>query len=192
MTITATTTKSEATTRTWVALGLAEALFAVVYPVAAMLAMRASQPVGFEGEPPLIAFLVLTGGFCVVVAIPVAVHTVGRYTARVTSERSMFVAAAAHLIVGCGLGVLAAAIGVTLGPIEIPAGSVSYILGHSIELPAAALALVLPAGTVALGTSLLMPLALRHEWIRIASWVVTGFPLAFTVLILLSATLGSP
>ena len=169
-------TMSETTRRTWIAVGLAEALFAVAYPAGALLALRVPVADTRDGwaDLALFAMLLVTGAFAIVMGLPVAVHTVGRYVARYTREWAAPRAAIAQLVVGLGVGLLATAVLVPLGPVA---------------LPAAAAALVLPSGLVALGTHLLMPLALRHKWIRITSWVLGALPVgaAFVSIVILTA-----
>ncbi len=71
-------------------------------------------------------------------------------------------AAVAHLGVGLFLGWVAADIMMGLGPVPF--------------FPAM-LAFVLPSGLTALGTHLLMPLALGYRWVRVTSWVIGALPL---------------
>jgi len=168
-------TMSETTRRTWIALGPTETLFAAAYPVGVLLALPFVDERDTWEALGAFLWLLLAGALAVAVGIPLAVHTVGRYTARFTEEWSTMRASVAHLVVGLGMGALAAALLVLLG---------------SVPMPAAALALVLPSGVAALGTYLLMPLALRHQWIRIAAWVLGGGPVALALALWPAAIFG--
>ncbi len=164
-------TASPPTLRTWVALGPAQTLFAAVFSVSILTALPfIDQPDTWETLGDFFTLL-LAGAVAVAVGVPVAVHTVGRYTARLTDGWPRWRAALIHLVVGAGLGALAAAMVVVLGAVPVPA---------------AALALVPPSGLAACGTSLLLPLALRHRWLRTTAWALgagaVGFALLFVFL----------
>ena len=156
---------SEMTRRAWDALGLAEALFAIVYPVGVLLAMRVPPADTSDGwaDLALFATFLVFGFFAVIIAVPIAVHTVGRLTERFVVDWSLTWAAIAHLVVGLVVGALAAVLLAVVGPSP---------------LQATAVALVPTSGLVAFGVHLLMPLALRYRWIRIASWVISAVPVA--------------
>jgi len=50
------------------------------------------------------------------------------------------------------------------------------ILLAPMEPAMAVIAFMVPVGLVGLGTNLLMPLAVRHAWVRIAAWVLGAVP----------------
>lgn len=154
---------SEPTRRTWIALGLAEVLFAVAYPVCAGFALALPAKDTHDGWAALglFATLLVAGVFAVLVGVPIGVHTVGRLTAKWVAEWSSLRASSAHLVVGLGMGAVVAAMMILLAPME-PAVAV--------------IAFVVPVGLVGLGTNLLMPLAVRHAWVRIAAWVLGAVP----------------
>ncbi len=169
---------SEPTKRTWIALGLAEALFGVAYSACALLAFQLRLEEGRDalGVLELFVVLLIAGSYAVLFAVPLAVHTAGRLTARLTRDRSKMAAASAQLVVGLGLGAVAA-----------------YAISREsgVELPAAVLAFVAPAGIASLGTHLLVPLAVRHLWIRIASWLLAAVPVALAARFALSLVTGN-
>jgi hypothetical protein len=154
---------SEPTRRTWIALGLAEVLFAIAYPVGAWLAMALPATDVRDGWAALglFATLLVAGVLFVVVGVPIGVHTVGRLTAKWAAGRSSLRASAAHLVIGLGMGAVVAATMILLAPMK-PA--------------AAVIAFMIPVGLVRLGTNLLMPLAVRHAWFRNAAWVLGTVP----------------
>lgn len=122
--------------------------------------------------------------------MPLAVHTAGRLTAHITRDWSFFLTLVAFLCVGLGVGVLAVAI--LFGYEQAGAPRIGWMrwLPWEVVTPTVAMiAFVLPAGIVALGTRLLMPLAVRHEWIRIASWVIALMPVAFMLVEVVAAAL---
>ena len=164
---------SEPTKRTWIALGLAEALFGVAYSACALLAFQLRLEEGRDalGVLELFVVLLIAGSYAVLFAVPLVVHTAGRLTARLTRDRSKMASAAAQLVVGLGLGAVAA----------------YAISGESgVEFPAAVLAFVAPAGIASLGTHLLVPLAVRHRWIRVAAWVIGAVPVGVTLVFIAS------
>lgn len=154
---------SEATRRTWIALGLAEAQFALLYPLGVFFAMKVPAVDARDGwaDLALFATFLVAGVFFVLVGLPVAVHTVGRATEHYSRDQPRWRASGAHLAVGLVVGAIA--------------GGLLLAVQH-VALGALALAFVLPSGIAALGTHLLMPLAMRHHWIRIASWLVALLP----------------
>lgn len=154
---------SEPTRRAWIALGLAEVLFAVAYPVCAWLAMTlpATDTRNGWADLELFVMLLVAGAFAVLVGVPIGVHTVGRLTAKWVAGWSPLRASSAHLVMGLGMGAVVAAMMILLVPME-PAVAV--------------IAFMVPVGLVALGTNLLMPLAVRHAWVRIAAWVLGAVP----------------
>jgi|GEM_PF-2540157 len=166
-------TTSGLTRRTWIALGLAEALFAVAYPAGVLLALKVPAADASDGWADLAYFatFLVAGAFFVVVGLPVAVHTVGRLTERYTYEWPRWWASVAHLGVGMMVGALAASL---------------VLAVQNIAVAALALAFVMPAGLAALGTHLLMPLTMRHAWIRIASWVLAAVPVGLTLVFVAS------
>lgn len=146
---------SEMTRRSWIALGLAEVLFALTYAVCVAVALGIPATDRHDGWE--VVTLLLAGAFAVVVGVPIGVHTVGRLTATWVRGWSSVAASLAHLVVGLGVGAIAAAVMIPLA---------------SMEPAVAAVAFALPAGVVGLGTNLLMPLAVRHGWIRMTAWVL--------------------
>lgn len=168
-------TMSEPTRRAWIALGPAETLFAPTFTLGVLLALPMIDERDTWEELGVLLGILLGGALAVAVGVPLAVHSVGRYTARFTEDWSTMRAAVAHLVVGLGTGAVAAALVVALG---------------SVPMAAAALAFVLPSGIAAFGTCLLMPLALRHQWIRIAAWVLGGAPVGLALMFWLTAIFG--
>lgn len=168
-------TMSDATRRTWIALGPAETLFVATFPVAVLLALPMIETRDTWEDLGELLGILLAGALAVAVGVPLAVHSVGRYTARFTEDWSTMRAAVAHLVVGLGAGAVAAALVVPLG---------------SVPMAPAALAFVLPSGIAAFGTCLLMPLALRHQWIRVVAWVLGGAPVGFALMFWLTAIFG--
>jgi hypothetical protein len=166
---------SEESKRAWVALGITETLFAGVYPVGFLMALPFVDKLDGDAGTLALLWLFFAAPFVAVVGIPLAVHTAGRHVARLTDEWSRTRAAIAQLATGLGAGVLAGAALVALSPMPVPA---------------AAVALVMPSGVAALGTCLLMPLALRHQWIRIAAWALGGAPVVLALIALLAVVGG--
>ena len=164
---------SEETRRTWIALGLAEVLFAVTYPVCAWLALAVPSTDTRDGwaDLALFAMLLVVGVFAVLVGLPIGVHTVGRLTARWVQGRSSLYASSAHLIVGLGMGTAVA---------------VTMIRLAQVEPAAAVIVFAVPLGVVGVGTNLLMPLAVNHAWVRIAAWVLGAMPVVVAVSLLAS------
>ncbi|NYI39891.1 hypothetical protein [Demequina lutea] len=169
---------SEPAWRTWIALGLAEVLFAVTYTACAWLAMALPATDTRDGWAALALFamLLVVGVFAVLVGIPIGVHTVGRLTAKWVAGRSSLRASSAHLVMGLGMGAVVAAMMIHVSPME-PAVAV--------------IAFVVPVGLVALGTNLLMPLAMRHRWIRITSWALAAVLWGLTLVFVASLVAGN-
>jgi len=169
---------SEATRRTWIALGLAEVLFGVAYPVCAGLALMVPARDAHDGwaDLGLIAMLLVVGLFAAVVGVPVGVHTVGRLTAKWVDTKSSTRASLAHFAMALAVGgVLAAAM--------IPLARIEPLV--------AVIAFAVPIGLVGLGTNLLMPLAVRHTWVRIAALVLGAVPVLGAVSFIIALRLGA-
>lgn len=154
---------SDATGRTWIALGLAEVLFTVTYPVCAWLALvtAADDTAGGWAFVGQFVTLLVAGVFFVLLGVPIGVHTVGRLTAKWMDGKSSIRASSTHLAMGLVLGALVAA---------------AMIPVASMDPAAAVIAFVVPLGLVGFGTNLLMPLAVSHEWVRITAWVLGAMP----------------
>lgn len=164
---------SEPTRRTWIALGIAEVAFIVFSAACGLVTLAAFS----AREPALerhewwqlddLLTLVFVAALCVAVGVPVAVHTVGRLTERVTREWSTARAGLAHLVVGLLMGAVVAGVMMRVGTFTW--------LG-------AAVAFALPAGLAAGVTRALGPFAARHAWFVTLAWVLASITIVCGIL----------
>lgn len=156
---------SPATTRTWIALGLAELWFTVVYLPCAALAFYTSSVVQepSPGDIGLFASLVIYAGFALLIGVPIGVHTAGRLTDRATRDWPVFKAAVVHFVVGFVLGTVCAVLVVSQGLTNLPAALVGFAL---------------PPALAGFLTHLVVPTAVKYRWIAVVAWVLSAIPLA--------------
>ncbi len=158
----------EPTKRTWLAVTVVEALFGVVYPLGVLIAVK--MPVVDDrllwARLGVLAAFIWLGVFVIVVGIPVAVFVVGRANGAFARERSTGKGALMRLVVGLLAGVLGAAI---------------LALASSAPFESAAPALMVTFGLVALGTYMLMPMALRFNGLRILARVIAVIPVGLVI-----------
>ncbi|NYI39890.1 hypothetical protein [Demequina lutea] len=168
---------SEETKRAWVALGIAEVAFAILSPVGGLVAILVSGPESRDEWMPLslLVAIVMVTGASLLVGLPVAVHTVGRLTERLTRTWRPLGAGLIHLVVGLGLGVLVA---------------VPLVVWAPIEPLAAVIAFVLPGGLAAWVTRALVPVAVRHRWVAIVAWALAALAFVASVPLLLVTVWG--
>lgn len=160
---------SPATTRTWIALGIAELWFAVVFLPCAAASFYASSVVE-EPEPGdigLFASLVFFAGFALLIGVPLGVHTAGRLTDKLTRDWPVFKAALVHGVVGFALGMVFAA----------------YItLQDLTNLPAAIVGFALPPALAGFLTHLVVPTAVKRRWIAVVAWIVAAVPMVVALI----------
>jgi len=164
----ATVSSKELSRRAWIALGVAEAafgLFAVLGGIGALYASDAADLQGW-GDLGLVVIMLMTGVASVLVAIPLAVHTVGRFTVRKTQGWPARRAGLAHLAVGLAFGSLSGAI---------------IVANDLASIPAALLAFVLPPGLAGLTANTLVPYAARHRWLAVTAWALAAVPIGLSL-----------
>ena len=158
----------ELTRRAWIALGISEVAFAFFTVLGGIAAVGVSDPEEMQGwgDLALAVVILLAGAASVLVALPIAVHTVGRLTVRKTEGWPSGRAGLAHLVVGLALGSVVASMVVVAG----------------LASPAAAfLAFALPPGLAGWVANTLVPYAARHGWLVLVSWALAIIPILTSV-----------
>ncbi len=160
----------ELTRRAWIAVGIAEVAFMVATSVGGVGAVLVTDESSKDGwaELTVVVSIMLVAVLSVVVAIPVAVHTIGRLTVRLTQGWPSWKAGLAHLAVGLACGVVVGGVMVAVG---------------AVNLPAALFAFVLPPGLAGWAANALVPYAARHQWLAITAWTLASAPIVGGVLI---------
>lgn len=158
----------ELTRRAWIALGVAEVAFSFFAVLGGIGALYASDAADLEGwgDLGLVVIMLMAGVASVLVAIPFAVHTVGKFTVRKTQGWPARRAGLAHLAVGLALGSLSGAI---------------IVASDIANIPAALLAFVLPPGLAGWTANTLVPYAARHRWLAVTVWALAAVPIGLSL-----------
>lgn len=161
-------TSAELTRRAWIAVGVAEVVFALFTVVGAAFAFRMADATDSEGTG-LLDFAKTIGvasAVCVLIGVPVGVHTAGRLTESVTRLWRTWISGIAHLFVGVVLGAVLAVVVAMLGVTTVPA---------------AALTFALPIAMAGWLSNIVVRYAARYEWMVRIIWSLAAVPLLAAV-----------